>query len=174
MGKRGPSPIVLTPGSRYGRLIVVEFADSRVWPNGQQSSQHLCLCDCGRYKLARTSKLINGTLQSCGCLLKDRKGKMNPNFKHGFSPSSKPDPTYQAWVNMIYRCGNANSPDYHNYGARGIKVCDRWLNSFTSFLTDMGERPEGLTLDRINNEGDYEPSNCRWANWYVQVGNRRL
>lgn len=80
---------------------------------------------------------------------------------------------YKVWSKMKCRCVNSNNPKYKNYGARGIKVCDRWMNSFESFLEDMGEQPEGTSLDRINNDGDYEPSNCRWATSEQQNNNKR-
>ncbi len=100
-------------------------------------------------------------------------GESNPSYKHGHRPKySKPSPTYISWRNMRQRCQNPNHPDYEDYGGRGIKVCKRWKD-FVNFLTDMGERPEGLTLDRINNDGNYEPDNCRWATLKQQAQNQR-
>jgi len=99
--------------------------------------------------------------------------KVHGNTKHGHNPwNGKPSPTYQSWRHMKERCQNPDCPDYKNYGGRGIKVCERWMD-FVNFLEDMGIRPEGLTLDRINNNGDYELGNCRWATWEEQIQNRR-
>ena len=97
-------------------------------------------------------------------------GTRSGKFKHGFS--HKRNPTYQTWLDMRQRCTNPNSPPYKNYGGRGIKVCNRWLD-FKSFLEDMGERPIGLSIDRIDNNGNYEPSNCRWVNHKTQCRNYR-
>lgn len=122
-----------------------------------------CQCKCGNFTEVPTSDLRRKHTKSCGCLVK----------KHGHSPwRKKPSITYNAWANMIQRCSNSNHKNYKHYGGRGIIVCKRW-KEFKNFLVDMGKKPIGLTLDRIDVNGDYCSKNCRWATWKQQANNKR-
>lgn len=142
-------------GTRFCKLTVV---NKTINPNDKRS-HYLCLCDCGKEAIVRIDNLKTGNTRSCGCML----------LRHGMTNSL----TYRSWNAMLDRCTNIHHNAYKNYGARGITVCTRWYD-FRNFLEDMGERPLNKTLDRIDNDGNYEPSNCRWATIYEQIQNSRI
>lgn len=147
-------------GLRFGRLVTLADA-------GRSADKHrlwLCRCDCGSEVVRQSNVLKASSTPSCGCAARDI------HAKHGYRGT----PTYRSWQSAIYRCHNQDSKDYPRYGALGISVCDKWRNSFESFLDDMGERPDGTTLDRHpNNVGNYEPGNCRWATNTEQARNKK-
>lgn len=153
----------------FGRLIPS-------FPIGRDANSNVmwaCLCSCGNVKVVAACSLISRDVQSCGCLYKERSGTDSVSFRHGHAGrTGKRSPTYASWTAMRTRCTNPNSPRWSSYGGRGITVCDRW-QEFKNFLDDMGERPEGKTLDRIDVNGNYEPKNCRWATQKEQHDNQR-
>lgn len=150
-------------GLRFGKLVAVRnTGEKRV-----RSFVWKCLCDCGGVKLATSGDLKPGKVKSCGCLQ-----KISPNnLSHGHARKRLVTGTYRSWQMMHRRCLGYSAVHKERYTDRGITVCERW-NSFDNFLADMGERPQGLTLDRINSSGNYEPTNCRWATKHQQAANR--
>jgi len=145
---------------RFGRLLIIGKAANR---NGQPYA--LCRCDCGKEKEIAMSSLRRGLTQSCGCF---RKEKGPANKRHGLSDSK----TYNVWLGMRQRCLNPNNPAYTNYGGRGITIAPTW-DTFDQFLADMGEVPDGMTLERKDNDKGYGPDNCVWASRVEQGRNTR-
>ena len=147
--------------SVFGRLCVTSKSDRpRHWN---------CLCDCGSVSVVRVDHLLAGRVLSCGCLSSERTAARNVlGAKHRLCNT----PAYKSWQAMRTRCLNKNSDQYPDYGARGITVCERW-NSFENFLEDMGPRPDGTTIDRIENDKGYEKSNCQWSTMRDQENNKR-
>lgn len=150
-------------GMTFGRLSVQLLDES----HSGGKPKWLCTCSCGGVKSVRGSHLTGGKIVSCGC--HNKEVARNRWIKHGMTDT----PTHVVWRSMIQRCVDQNVPAFKNYGGRGIKVCARWSDNFLNFLSDMGQRPAGKSIDRINVDGDYEPGNCRWATVMEQAQNKR-
>lgn len=158
-------------GDRFGRLVVC----GEVHKDGRRRVVSV-KCDCGNVVLKVVSNLYAASQgRSCGCLATEAKSRNGrKNRVHGHASNGLRSPTYLSWQSMHLRCNNPGTNSYSRYGGRGISVCDRWSgpDGFANFLSDMGVRPKGLTLDRADRDGNYEPGNCKWSTHDEQMANR--
>lgn len=162
-----PNRVVRIEGVRFSHLTALRTLGQR-----KRKVYWLCSCDCGNEAEVESYKLRSGHTRSCGCLVAETAGSLN--LSHGDARVGAITPEFKAWQGMKERCLCETNHAYGDYGGRGIKVCDRWLNDFPQFLRDMGRRPSpDHSLDRRKVDGDYEPSNCRWATRLEQNCNRR-
>lgn len=151
-------------GRRFTRLVALR--SELVQTRSKKQTMWLCVCDCGKQKYVMSSFLFSGAVKSCGCARNERIASLNRS--HG---KSRGGGAYKSWQSMIQRCNNPNSPMYYAYGGRGITVCERWT-SFEAFIEDLGERPKGGSLERIDPNGNYEPQNCKWLPMELQAKNK--
>lgn len=155
-------------GRRFGMLTVLAFHSKAK----RGLSKWLCRCDCGKEIVAYGTNLTRPNhTTSCGC----RQAKITAERStiHGHAKRTAKSKEFITWCSMIHRTTCQSAGNFEHYGGRGITVCDRWRESFENFLTDMGPKPKGLTLERLNVNGNYEPKNCIWASWLVQARNKR-
>lgn len=161
----------ISPGDIFGRLTTI---GGPIWRFKGDIPRWVCKCECGTIKDIPRSQLLSGHINSCGCLKLDVAAALlrRRAFKHGDTAGGVTTCEFRSWASMMTRCMNPNYCKWDRYGGRGITVCERW-RKYENFLADMGRRPaKYYSLDRIDNDGNYEPSNCRWATPYQQVSNK--
>jgi hypothetical protein len=150
-------------GQKFGRLTALSKVDGTV------KTTWRCMCDCGCVRAAPVHALLAGHIKSCGCITKERAIALcEANKTHGMTNTTE----FAIWRGMLARCNNPKNKDWSRYGGRGVSVCNRW-HTFENFFSDMGYRPAGLSIDRIDTNGNYEPDNCRWVDMKTQNRNRR-
>ncbi len=145
-------------GKRFGRLTVLGLGYTH-----KNKVYWYIKCDCGNIKTTQGNNLKSGSTRSCGCLQREIA------TRHGMEKSKE----YKTWACMKQRCLNVNNKDFKNYGGRGIKICDSWINNFGQFIKDMGLRPEGCSIDRIDNNKGYSSDNCKWSTPKEQANNKK-
>lgn len=164
-------------GDRFGRLEIINVVPQKIRYGKRSRFVWACRCDCGVECYARGDQLESGRKRSCGCLMQEtrvsnvRNAPRHKKYLVDIVGDRDLAATYLAWSNMRQRCYNEKAINYQHYGGRGIRVCQRWVDDYEIFLSDMGIRPEGLSLDRIDVNGNYEPNNCRWATREIQHNN---
>lgn len=159
----------INAGDRFGRLVAIR-------DRAPGDVKIPARCDCGNTIEVRPRSLTSGNTRSCGCLKREQSaanGAARTTHGRAATDKARRDRTYTSWQSMKRRCLNPLHHRFVYYGGRGITICPEWQESFEQFLADMGERPPGTSLDRIDNDGNYEPANCRWATQSQQVSNRR-
>ncbi len=164
--------IQIKEGDQYGKLTIVKEVEPHIEPSGIKRRRFECKCDCGNIIKVNLNSLRTNNTKTCGCIKKEIGFVLGKKSftTHGFSKVKE----YRTWSDMKQRCHNPKNKRYNDWGGRGIKVCERWKNSFENFLDDMGKKPgKEYSIDRINNDGNYEPSNCRWSTSKEQINNQR-